>query len=196
MVVAYALAGSVTKILSDEPLGTDQDGNDVYLKDLWPSNEAIRKVVDQVISAEMFRSRYANVFEGTKEWQAINTSGGLTYDWNDGSTYVQNPPYFEGMTREIPETASDITGARILPFSVIDYNGSYSPAGGIARDTPAADFLTDHQVRPVDFNSFGARRGNHQVMTRYFANIRLKTWRPGRQADLPSCAIGRGGPAL
>ena len=97
--MAYALAGSVTKILSDEPLGTDQDGNDVYLKDLWPSNEAIRKVVDQVISAEMFRSRYANVFEGTKEWQAINTSGGLTYDWNDGSTYVQNPPYFEGMTR-------------------------------------------------------------------------------------------------
>jgi aconitate hydratase len=107
--VAYALAGSVTKVLSDEPLGTDQDGNDVYLKDLWPSNEDIRKVVDQVISAEMFRSRYANVFEGTKEWQAINTSGGLTYDWNDGSTYVQNPPYFEGMTREIPETASDIT---------------------------------------------------------------------------------------
>ena len=176
LVVAYALAGSVTKILSDEPLGTDQDGNDVYLKDLWPSNEAIRKVVDQVISAEMFRSRYANVFEGTKEWQAINTSGGLTYDWNDGSTYVQNPPYFEGMTREIPETASDITGARILALLGDSITTDHiSPAGGIARDTPAADFLTDHQVRPVDFNSFGARRGNHQVMMRgTFANIRLK----------------------
>jgi len=176
LVVAYALAGSVTKVLSDEPLGTDQDGNDVYLKDLWPSNEDIRKVVDQVISAEMFRSRYANVFEGTKEWQAINTSGGLTYDWNDGSTYVQNPPYFEGMTREIPETASDITGARILALLGDSITTDHiSPAGGIARDTPAADFLTDHQVRPVDFNSFGARRGNHQVMMRgTFANIRLK----------------------
>ena len=176
LVVAYALAGSVTKVLSDQPLGTDQDGNDVYLKDLWPSNDDIRKVVDQVISAEMFRSRYANVFEGTKEWQAINTSGGLTYDWNDGSTYVQNPPYFEGMTREIPETASDISGARILALLGDSITTDHiSPAGGIARDTPAADFLTDHQVRPVDFNSFGARRGNHQVMMRgTFANIRLK----------------------
>jgi aconitate hydratase len=124
----------------------------------------------------MYRARYANVFEGTKEWQAISTSGGLTYNWNDGSTYVQNPPYFEGITREVPETASDIKDARILALLGDSITTDHiSPAGGIARDTPAADFLTNHQVRPVDFNSFGARRGNHQVMMRgTFANTRLK----------------------
>jgi aconitate hydratase len=129
-----------------------------------------------VISAEMFRSRYADVFKGTEEWQAISTSGGLTYDWNDGSTYVQNPPYFEGMTRDVPDGAADIVGARILALLGDSITTDHiSPAGSIARDTPAADFLTDHQVRPLDFNSFGSRRGNHQVMMRgTFANIRLK----------------------
>ena len=176
LVVAYALAGSVTKVMNDDPLGTDQDGNDVYLRDLWPSNEAIRAVVDDVISADMFRSRYADVFDGTAEWQAIQTSGGMTYDWNDGSTYVQNPPYFEGMTREIPDAASNIEGARVLALLGDSITTDHiSPAGSIARDTPAANFLTEHQVRPVDFNSFGSRRGNHQVMMRgTFANIRLK----------------------
>jgi len=176
LVVAYALAGSVTKVMNEEPLGADVDGNDVFLRDLWPSNENIRHVVDQVVSAEMYRARYANVFKGTKEWQAISTSGGLTYNWNDGSTYVQNPPYFEGITREVPETASDIRDARILALLGDSITTDHiSPAGGIARDTPAADFLTSHQVRPADFNSFGARRGNHQVMMRgTFANIRLK----------------------
>ena len=176
LVVAYALAGSVTKVMNDDPLGTDQHGNDVYLRDLWPSNDAIRAVVDDVISADMFRSRYADVFNGTAEWQAIQTSGGMTYNWNDGSTYVQNPPYFEGMTREIPEAASNIEGARILALLGDSITTDHiSPAGSIARDTPAANFLTEHQVRPVDFNSFGSRRGNHQVMMRgTFANIRLK----------------------
>ncbi len=176
LVVAYALAGSVTKVMKDEPLGTGADGSDVFLRDLWPSNADIREVVDQSVSAEMYRARYANVFAGTKEWQAIRTSGGLTYNWNDGSTYVQNPPYFEGITREAPETASDIRDARILALLGDSITTDHiSPAGGIARDTPAADFLTNHQVRPVDFNSFGARRGNHQVMMRgTFANIRLK----------------------
>jgi len=176
LVVAYALAGSVTKVLSDAPLGTDHDGNDVYLKDIWPSNAAIRAVVDKVVSADMFRARYADVFKGTKEWQAIHTSGGLTYDWNDGSTYVQNPPYFDGMTREVPDTASNIEGARVLALLGDSITTDHiSPAGSIARETPAANFLTEHQVRPVDFNSFGSRRGNHQVMMRgTFANIRLK----------------------
>ena len=176
LVVAYALAGSVTKVMNDDPLGTDQDGNDVYLRDLWPRNDDIRKVVDQVISADMFRSRYADVFKGTKEWQAIQTSGGLTYSWNDGSTYVQNPPYFEGMTREVPDVASNIEGARVLALLGDSITTDHiSPAGSIARETPAANFLTEHQVRPVDFNSFGSRRGNHQVMMRgTFANIRLK----------------------
>ena len=176
LVVAYALAGSVTKVLGDEPLGTDKDGNDVYLADIWPSNAEIRKVVDAVISADMFRSRYADVFMGTEEWQAIQTSSGLTYGWDDGSTYVQNPPYFEGMTREVPDSTGDIENARVLALLGDSITTDHiSPAGSIARDTPAADFLTGHQVRPVDFNSFGSRRGNHQVMMRgTFANIRLK----------------------
>jgi aconitate hydratase len=176
LVVAYALAGSVTKVLNDEPIGQDRDGNDVYLKDIWPSNEQIRDVVDSVISADMYRSRYADVFKGTKEWQAISTSGGLTYEWDEGSTYVRNPPYFAGMTREVPDTIADIDGARILALLGDSITTDHiSPAGGIARDTPAADFLISHQIRPVDFNSFGARRGNHQVMMRgTFANIRLK----------------------
>ena len=176
LVVAYALAGSVTKVLNDEPIGQDRDGNDVYLKDIWPSNEQIRDVVDSVISADMYRLRYADVFKGTKEWQAISTSGGLTYEWDEGSTYVRNPPYFAGMTREVPDTIADIDGARILALLGDSITTDHiSPAGGIARDTPAADFLISHQIRPVDFNSFGARRGNHQVMMRgTFANIRLK----------------------
>ena len=176
LVVAYALAGSVTKVLNDELIGQDRDGNDVYLKDIWPSNEQIRDVVDSVVSADMYRSRYADVFKGTKEWQAISTSGGLTYEWDEGSTYVRNPPYFAGMTREVPDTIADIDGARILALLGDSITTDHiSPAGGIARDTPAADFLISHQIRPVDFNSFGARRGNHQVMMRgTFANIRLK----------------------
>ena len=176
LVVAYALAGSVSKVMNDDPLGQDKDGNDVYLRDLWPSNDDIRKVVDQVISAEMFRERYADVFKGTAEWQAIKTSAGLTYNWDDGSTYVQNPPYFEGMSRDVPVGASDIENGRILALLGDSITTDHiSPAGSIARDTPAADFLTDHQVRPVDFNSFGSRRGNHKVMMRgTFANIRLK----------------------
>ena len=176
LVVAYALAGSVSKVMNDDPLGQDKDGNDVYLRDLWPSNDDIRKVVDQVISAEMFRERYADVFKGTAEWQAIKTSAGLTFNWDDGSTYVQNPPYFEGMSRDVPAGASDIENGRILALLGDSITTDHiSPAGSIARDTPAADFLTDHQVRPVDFNSFGSRRGNHKVMMRgTFANIRLK----------------------
>ena len=197
LVVAYALAGSVTKVMGDEPLGKDRDGTDVYLKDLWPSNEAIRKVVDEVVSAEMYRSRYADVFKGTKEWQAISTSTGLTYDWDDGSTYVCNPPYFEGMTREVPDTMEDIKDARMLAMLGDSITTDHiSPAGGIARDTPAADFLIDHQIRPVDFNSFGARRGNHQVMMRgTFANIRLKNLAAsgttgGYARHVPSGSVG------
>ena len=128
LVVAYALAGSVTS-MNDDPLGTDTDGNDVYLRDLWPSNEEIRQVVDQVVSAEMYRTRYANVFEGTKEWQAINTRG-LT--WLEQRINLRtDPPYFEGMTREVPETASDIENARILAFNGSITTDHISPAGGI-----------------------------------------------------------------
>ncbi len=176
LVVAYALAGSVTKVVNDSPLGTDRDGKDVYLKDIWPSNNEIRAVVDKVVSAEMFRSRYADVFKGTKEWQSISTSSGLTYEWNDRSTYVQNPPYFDGMTSAVPDTEKNIQGARVLALLGDSITTDHiSPAGVIARDTPAANFLTEHNVQPDDFNSFGSRRGNHKVMMRgTFANIRLK----------------------
>ena len=176
LVVAYALAGSVTKVMNEDPLGIGSDGEPVYLRDIWPSNEAVRAVLDEVVSREMFQRRYADVFAGPAEWQAIAGSGGLTYDWDDGSTYVQNPPYFEGMTAEVPQTGGDITGARVLALLGDSITTDHiSPAGSIRRDSPAGDFLTERQIRPHDFNSYGARRGNHQVMMRgTFANIRLR----------------------
>ena len=176
LVVAYALAGSVTKVMNEDPLGIGSDGEPVYLRDIWPSNEAVRAVLDEVVSREMFRHRYADVFAGPAEWQAIAGSGGLTYDWDDGSTYVQNPPYFEGMTAEVPQTGGDITGARVLALLGDSITTDHiSPAGSIRRDSPAGDFLTERQIRPHDFNSYGARRGNHQIMMRgTFANIRLR----------------------
>ncbi len=176
LVVAYALAGSVTKVMNEDPLGIGSDGAPVYLSDIWPSNEAVRAVLDEVVSREMFQRRYADVFAGPAEWQAIAGSGGLTYDWDDGSTYVQNPPYFEGMTAAVPETGGDITGARVLALLGDSITTDHiSPAGSIRRDSPAGDFLTERQIRPHDFNSYGARRGNHQVMMRgTFANIRLR----------------------
>lgn len=176
LVVAYALAGSVTKVMNDDPLGTDADGNDVYLRDIWPSNEDVRAVLDEVVSREMFASRYADVFTGPKDWQAIGGAGGLTYDWDDGSTYVQNPPYFEGMTAEVPEGAGNIMSARSLAVLGDSITTDHiSPAGAIRRESPAGDYLTERQIRPNEFNSYGARRGNHQIMMRgTFANIRLK----------------------
>ena len=176
LVVAYALAGSVTKVMNEDPLGIGSDGEPVYLRDIWPSNEAVRAVLDAVISREMFQHRYADVFAGPAEWQAIAGAGGLTYDWDDGSTYVQNPPYFEGMTAEVPQTGGDITGARVLALLGDSITTDHiSPAGSIRRDGPAGDWLTERQIRPHDFNSYGARRGNHQVMMRgTFANIRLR----------------------
>jgi len=175
LVVAYAIAGNLNVDLYKDPLGTDPDGNPVYLKDIWPTNHEISEVVHANVSREMFRERYANVFEGTKEWQAVQTSGGLTYNWNDGSTYVQNPPYFKDMKME-PEPLSDITGARELAVLGDSITTDHiSPAGSIKSDSPAGDYLREHQVRPVDFNAYGARRGNHEVMMRgTFANIRLK----------------------
>ncbi len=159
LVVAYALAGSVTKVMNEDPLGIGSDGAPVYLRDIWPSNEAVRAVLDEVVSREMFQRRYADVFAGPAEWQAIAGSGGLTYDWDDGSTYVQNPPYFEGMTAAVPETGGDITGARVLALLGDSITTDHiSPAGSIRRDSPAGDFLTERQIRPHDFNSYGAAR--------------------------------------
>ncbi len=175
LVVAYALAGSMTRDLKTEPLGKDSDGNPVYLKDVWPSSAEVRDTVASALTPEMFKTRYADVFKGPKAWQDIKVTGGETYKWNPGSTYVQNPPYFTDMASG-PAAITDITGARplaILGDSVT--TDHISPAGGIAKDGPAGDYLKEHQVSQKDFNSYGSRRGNHEVMMRgTFANIRIK----------------------
>jgi aconitate hydratase len=175
LVVAYAIAGSLKVNLTTDSLGKDQDGNDVYLKDIWPSNAEVQQALTDHLTQQMFEDRYANVLDGPKEWQAIKVTGGETYQWNSGSTYVQNPPYFEGMQAE-PGAVSNITGARPLAMLGDSITTDHiSPAGSIARGGPAGEYLTEHQVRPVDFNSYGARRGNHQVMMRgTFANIRIR----------------------
>ncbi|MEK9532272.1 MAG: aconitate hydratase AcnA [Alphaproteobacteria bacterium] len=176
LVVAYALAGSVTKVVNKESLGTDKDGNEVFLSDIWPSNAAIRAELDAVVSRQLFQSRYADVFTGPAEWQQIQSTNSLTYNWDGDSTYVQNPPYFEGMTAEVPDTASDIVQARILAVLGDSITTDHiSPAGAIRKDSPAGDFLSERQISQHDFNSYGARRGNHEIMMRgTFANIRLK----------------------
>jgi len=175
LVVAYAIAGSMTKDMEKDPLGQDQDGNDVFLRDIWPSNKEVGDALITSLSRGMFETRYSNVYEGPKEWQAIPKSGGTIYDWPEGSTYVKNPPYFENMGAE-PNEPEDFHGARplmILGDSIT--TDHISPAGAIKKDSPAGEYLLEYQVRPEDFNSFGARRGNHEVMMRgTFANIRIK----------------------
>ncbi|MFK7901366.1 MAG: aconitate hydratase AcnA [Nitratireductor sp.] len=175
LVVAYAIAGSMNINITTEPLGQDQDGNDVFLKDIWPSNEEIAGLIRTSVTQEMFDKRYGDVFKGDKGWQNIEVTGGDTYNWDASSTYVQNPPYFEGMTMEADEI-KDIEGARVLSlFKDSITTDHISPAGSFKQDTPAGGYLTDHQVRPVEFNSYGSRRGNHEVMMRgTFANIRIK----------------------
>jgi aconitate hydratase len=175
LVVAYALAGSMHVNLTTEPLGTDRDGKDVYLKDIWPTSAEISELIRSAINQEMFTSRYGDVFKGDEGWQKIEVSGGETYEWSDSSTYVQNPPYFEGISME-PEPVSDIENARILGLFLDSITTDHiSPAGSFKADTPAGRYLIEHQVRPVDFNSYGSRRGNHEVMMRgTFANIRIR----------------------
>ena len=175
LVVAYALAGSLKVNLTIDPLGKDTDGNDVYLKDIWPTNQEIHDTMRECLTAEMYRSRYENVFEGPEEWQQIDSIKSETYGWQDASTYVKYPTFFEGMERE-PGAITDITGARpllILADSVT--TDHISPAGGIQRESPAGEYLLERQIRPAQFNSYGSRRGNHEVMMRgTFANIRIR----------------------
>ncbi len=174
LVVAYAIAGNMRIDITQDALGQDADGNDVFLKDIWPSNAEVRAAVEASVSREMFIERYADVFAGTPEWQAIKVAEGETYDWDANSTYVQHPPYFEGMSKEAP-SGSDITGARLLALLGDSITTDHiSPAGAIKKDSPAGQYLIDHGVEPKDFNSYGSRRGNHEVMMRgTFANIRL-----------------------
>lgn len=175
LVVAYAIAGSMFVDITKDPLGQDQNGNDVFLKDIWPTTQEIAEIVRRTVTRDLFESRYSDVFKGDPNWQKIATSGGLTYDWDDRSTYVQNPPYFEGMTMT-PEPVTDIHNARVLALFLDSITTDHiSPAGSIKANGPAGSYLVEHQVRPVDFNSYGARRGNHQIMMRgTFANIRIK----------------------
>ena len=175
LVVAYALAGSVMVDLTTEPLGTDAEGVPVYLKDLWPSSKAVAKTVRKAVKKSMFRKRYGNVFEGDKEWQDIEVTGGLTYEWDVKSTYVQEPPYFVDLAHT-PKPVTDIVDARILGLFLDSITTDHiSPAGAIKRDSPAGRYLTEHGVAPHDFNSYGSRRGNHEVMMRgTFANTRIK----------------------
>jgi aconitate hydratase len=177
LVVSYALAGSVTMDLTKEPLGQDQDGKDVFLKDIWPSTHEIQEYIKKNVTRELFASKYADVFKGDKRWQAVKTSTGQTYSWNSGSTYVQNPPYFKGITKT-PVPVSDIKGARILAlFGDKITTDHISPAGSIKAASPAGAYLLERQVRPADFNQYGTRRGNHEVMMRgTFANIRIKNF--------------------
>ncbi|MGE9550066.1 aconitate hydratase AcnA [Erwinia amylovora] len=174
LVVAYALAGNMTINLQKDPLGEDKTGKPVYLKDIWPSPEEIAEAV-QMVSTEMFHKEYAEVFEGTPEWQQIKVSEAATYDWDEGSTYIRLSPFFDEMGKE-PEPVKDIKGAKILAMLGDSVTTDHiSPAGSIKADSPAGRYLQDHGVERADFNSYGSRRGNHEVMMRgTFANIRIK----------------------
>ena len=175
LVVAYALAGSMDKDITTEPLGTGPDGEPVYLADIWPSPQEIQEVVASAISSEMFTKDYADVFAGDERWQSLPTPSGNTFDWAADSTYVRKPPYFEGMTLETTPV-TDISGARVLALLGDSVTTDHiSPAGAIKQDSPAGKYLTEHGVERRDFNSYGSRRGNHEVMIRgTFANIRLR----------------------
>ena len=175
LVVAYALAGSLNVDLATDPLGDDTEGKPVYLKDIWPSNQAIQSERENFLTPEMFRSRYADVFKGPEQWRKIETATGLTYQWQPGSTYIAEPPFFENIPKE-PGELSDVTGARPLAILGDSITTDHiSPAGSIKKDGPAGKYLLGYQVRPAEFNSYGARRGNHEVMMRgTFANIRIK----------------------
>ncbi len=176
LVVAYALAGTLNKDLTTEPLGTGSDGTSVYLKDIWPTSAEIAELIRTSVTPDMFAKRYGHVFEGDEKWQAMGRAKpSLTYRWNSGSTYVQNPPYFEGLEIK-PNPIQDVVDARILGlFQDSITTDHISPAGSIKRDGPAGVYLIEHQVRPAEFNSYGARRGNHNVMMRgTFANVRIQ----------------------
>jgi aconitate hydratase len=177
LVVAYALAGSTQIDLSKEPLGMGSDGRPVYLKDIWPSNKEIQSFIEKNVTKKMFKSKYADVFKGDANWQAVEVAGGQTYKWNMSSTYVQNPPYFDGITKT-PTPVTDVVGARILSLLGDKITTDHiSPAGSIKVNSPAGRYLQERQVAVPDFNQYGTRRGNHEIMMRgTFANIRIKNF--------------------
>jgi aconitate hydratase len=175
LVVAYAIAGSMQIDVAKAPLGVDKNGKKVYLRDIWPTNREIATVINKTITKQLFTKKYGDVFKGDANWRKIAVKGGLTFKWDDRSTYVQNPPYFEGMQKRTTPI-EDIVDARILGLFLDSITTDHiSPAGSIKEASPAGEYLRDHQVRPRDFNQYGTRRGNHQVMMRgTFGNIRIK----------------------
>ena len=175
LVVAYALAGTMDHDFESDSLGNDKDGNPVFLRDIWPSASEIQSVIDSSISSEMFTKDYASVFEGDHRWKSLDTPTGKTFDWEADSTYVRKPPYFDGMPRN-PEAVKDIHAARVMAILGDSVTTDHiSPAGNIKADSPAGKYLSEHGIERIDFNSYGSRRGNHEVMIRgTFANIRLK----------------------
>ncbi|CAN2241584.1 AcnA Aconitase A [actinobacterium SCGC AAA044-D11] len=175
LVVAYAIAGTMDHDFENDPIGTGLDGNSVYLRDIWPTSEEIQSVVDSSISSEMFTKDYATVFEGDHRWKSLATPTGKTFEWDPKSTYVRKPPYFDGMPRN-PKPVSDILKARVMAILGDSVTTDHiSPAGNIKADSPAGRYLAEHGIDRADFNSYGSRRGNHEVMIRgTFANIRLK----------------------
>ncbi|WP_018934016.1 aconitate hydratase AcnA [Gracilibacillus lacisalsi] len=175
LVVAYALAGTVDVDLKNDPIGHDKDGNAVYFNDIWPSMDEVREQVEKVVTPEIFREQYKNVFDSNEKWNAIETTDEPLYSWNDDSTYIQNPPFFEGLSKE-PGTVEELAGLRAIgKFGDSVTTDHISPAGAIAKDMPAGKYLQGKNVSPRNFNSYGSRRGNHEVMMRgTFANIRIK----------------------
>jgi aconitate hydratase len=193
LVVAYAIAGELSVDLTKDSLGTGSDGKPVYLKDIWPTQQEVADTIRASLTPEMYRKRYANVFEGPVEWRDLAVTGSETYAWRDGSTYVKYPTYFDGMKPE-PEPVKDIAGARVLALLGDSVTTDHiSPAGSIKRDSPAGEYLLEHQVRPNDFNSYGSRRGNHEVMMRgTFANIRIKNEMvPGKEGGITKGPDGK-----
>ncbi|HET8656071.1 MAG TPA: aconitate hydratase AcnA [Longimicrobiaceae bacterium] len=176
LVVAFALAGRIDIDLYNEPLGTDQEGRSVFLKDIWPTLEEIEATVRAAIQPEMYKRSYGAVFQGDERWRALEATGGDLYEWSDDSTYVRLPPYFVDMPREAPESVREIEGARVIALLGDSVTTDHiSPAGSIKKDSPAGRYLVEHDVAPKDFNSYGSRRGNHEVMVRgTFANVRIR----------------------
>ena len=194
LVVAYALAGSMDVDLFNDPLGQDTDGNDVFMKDIWPTAKEIEDVIATAITSEMFTTDYADVFAGDEQWQSLPTPEGKTFAWDEDSTYVRKPPYFDGMPDE-PEPVTDIEGARVLlKLGDSVTTDHISPAGAIKKDSPAGTYLAEHGVEQRDFNSYGSRRGNHEVMIRgTFANIRLRNQlAPGTEGGFTRDLAGDG----
>ena len=175
LVVAYALAGTMDINLATDPIAQTPDGKDVYLRDIWPTTQEVAELVEQTVTREAFQTKYADVFKGDEKWQGVETTDAMTYDWPPQSTYVQNPPYFQGMSKE-PGVITNIEGAKVLAMlGDMITTDHISPAGSFKEDTPAGQYLTERQVPVREFNSYGSRRGNHEVMMRgTFANIRIK----------------------